>query len=58
MLRRFLREHDGDHNTIAKVICTMSSIFLAAIGENFPGANVTVDWFYVVQLFTTAVDEV
>ncbi|CAO0823448.1 hypothetical protein DFAR_3710006 [Desulfarculales bacterium] len=32
--------------------------FLAAIGEKFPGANVIVDWFYVVQLFTTAVDEV
>ena len=26
--------------------------------EEFPDANVTVDWFHVVQLFTKAVDEV
>ncbi|EKD98675.1 MAG: hypothetical protein ACD_23C00315G0001, partial [uncultured bacterium] len=56
--RRFLREHGGDHNNIAEVVCDMSPAFLAAIGESFPSANVTVDWFHVVQLFTTAVDEV
>ncbi|CAO0823102.1 hypothetical protein DFAR_3480002 [Desulfarculales bacterium] len=32
----------------------MSPAFLATIGESFPGANVTVNWFHVVQLFTTA----
>ena len=32
--------------------------FLAALGESFPNAAVTVDWFHVVQIFTTAVDEV
>lgn len=56
--RRFLSEHGGDHNNIAEVVCDMSPAFLAAIGENFPSANVTVDWFHVVQLFTTAVDKV
>ncbi|CAO0823224.1 hypothetical protein DFAR_3560001 [Desulfarculales bacterium] len=40
------------------MVCVMSPAFLAAIGEDFPGANVTVDWFHVVQLVTTAVDEV
>ena len=58
LFRRFLREHGGDHNNIAEVVCDMSPAFLAAIGESFPGANVTVDWFHVVQPFTTAVDEV
>ncbi|CAO0820371.1 hypothetical protein DFAR_1540022 [Desulfarculales bacterium] len=47
---RFLRKHGGDHNN--------SSAFLATIGESFPGANVAVDWFHVVQCFTAAVDEV
>ena len=36
----------------------MSPALLAASGESFPGANATVDWFHIVQLFTTAVDEV
>ncbi|CAO0823758.1 transposase [Desulfarculales bacterium] len=58
LLRRFLREHGGDHNNIAEVVCNMSPAFLAAIGDGFPGVNVTVDWFHVVQFFTTAVDEV
>ncbi|CAO0822581.1 hypothetical protein DFAR_3180009 [Desulfarculales bacterium] len=31
---------------------------LVSLGESFSGANVTVDWFHVIQLFTTAVDEV
>ncbi|CAO0821159.1 transposase [Desulfarculales bacterium] len=58
MFRRFLREHGSDHNEIAEVVCDMSLAFLVAIGESFPGANVTLDWFHVVQLSTTAVDEV
>ena len=36
----------------------MSRAFLAATEEEFPKANVTVDWFHVVQLFTKAVDDV
>jgi len=36
----------------------MSPAFLSATQEEFPAANVTVDWFHVVQLFTKAVDDV
>jgi len=39
-------------------VCDMSPAFLAAVGEECEHANVTVDWFHVVQLFTTAVDDV
>ncbi|CAO0823486.1 hypothetical protein DFAR_3720004 [Desulfarculales bacterium] len=49
LLRRFLREHGGDHNNITEVVCDMSPAFLAAIGKNFPGANVTVDWFAEIK---------
>ena len=41
-----------------EVVCDMSPAFLAAVGDEFAQANVTVDWFHVVQLFTTAVDTV
>ncbi|CAO0820452.1 hypothetical protein DFAR_1590007 [Desulfarculales bacterium] len=47
LFRRFLREHSGDHNNIAEVVCNLSPAFL------------TVDWFHIAQFFTTAaVDEV
>jgi transposase len=36
----------------------MSPAFLSAVEGNFKSAAVTVDWFHVVQLFTTAVDQV
>ena len=36
----------------------MSGSFVSAVQEHFPRADLTVDWFHVVQLFTTAVDEV
>ncbi len=32
----------------------MSPAFLATVGRIFEKANVTVDWFHVVQLFTKA----
>src|SRR3546814_808448 len=48
----------SDLSKIAEVVCDMSPAFLAAIGETFPDASVTVDWFHVVQLFTRALDEV
>jgi transposase len=56
--RDFLASHGGEPGRIAEVVCDMSPAFLAAIGETFEGATVTVDWFHVVQLFTRAVDEV
>ncbi len=54
----FLVSHGGEADGIVEVVCDMSPAFLAAIGETFEQANVTVDWFHVVQLFTKAVDEV
>lgn len=58
LFRRFLAQHGGNHQNIAEVVCDMSPAFLSAVEENFPAANVTVDWFHVVQLFTSAVDQV
>jgi transposase len=54
--RAFLLEHGGEPTTVAEVVCDMSPAFLAALAQSFPNAAVTVDWFHVVQLFTTAVD--
>jgi len=56
--RAFLSGHGGEPTRIAEVVCDMSAAFLAAAVENFPGAAVTVDWFHVVQIFTTAVEKV
>ena len=56
--KKYLKQHGGDPQSIAEMVCDMSPAFLAAIGESFPKANVTVDWFHVVQLFTKAVDDV
>lgn len=54
----FLAEHGGRPARIAEVVCDMSGAFLAAVGETFEDAAVTVDWFHVVQMFTKAVDDV
>ena len=56
--RHFLQEHGGQPEKILEVVCDMSPSFLAAVQENFEKAEVTVDWFHVVQLFTRALDEV
>jgi transposase len=56
--RRFLDQHGGDPGRIVEVVCDMSGAYIAAIGETFENANITVDWFHVVQLFTKAVDQV
>jgi transposase len=56
--RAFLRSHGGEPTRVAEVVCDMSPAFLAALATSFPNAAVTVDWFHVVQLFTTAVDQV
>lgn len=54
----FLARHGGARSRIAEVVCDMSGAFLAAVGETFDNAAVTVDWFHVVQMFTKAVDDV
>ena len=56
--RAFMLSHRGEPTTVAEVVCDMSPAFLAALAQGFPNAAVTVDWFHVVQLFTTAVDQV
>ncbi|OLN30023.1 Mobile element protein [Desulfovibrio sp. DV] len=60
-VRRF-RDHllvkGGQPERVLEVVSDMSGSFVAAVGEHFPKAEVTVDWFHVVQLFTKAVEEV
>ncbi len=56
--RTFLEEHGGQASNVMEVVCDMSPAFLSATKEEFPEANVTVDWFHVVPLFTKAVDDV
>ena len=56
--KMFLKRHGGKPGRIKEVVCDMSPAFLAAIAKEFPAADVTVDWFHVVQLFTRAVDDV
>ncbi len=56
--KTFLEEHQGKAENILEVVCDMSKAFLAATKEELPNANVTIDWFHVVQLFTTALDDV
>lgn len=34
----------------------MAGSFLAAVKKHLPQAEVTVDWFHMVQVFTRAVD--
>ena len=36
----------------------MSQVFLSGVAEHLPSAEVTVDWFHIVQTFTKALDEV
>lgn len=54
----FLVEHGGDPDNVVEVVCDMSQAFLSGIAENLPSAEVTVDWFHIVQTFTKALDEV
>ncbi len=54
----FIETHGGHPDNICEVVCDMSPAFLSAVKKNFSSAEVTVDWFHVVQLFTSAVDSV
>lgn len=56
--KAFLIAHGGTAGRVVEVVCDMSGAFIAAVGETFPEAAITVDWFHVVQLFTKALDEV
>ncbi|SHM00381.1 ISL3 family transposase [Vreelandella subglaciescola] len=54
----FLAAHQGDPQTVQEVVCDMSPAFLKGVEEHLPKAEVTVDWFHIVQIFTRALDEV
>ena len=56
--RRFLELQGGKAENIVEVVCDMSKAFLAGAKEQFQQAEITIDWFHVVQLFTSAVDKV
>jgi len=55
---QFLTAHQGDAQKIKEAVCDMSPAFLSGSAEQFPDAEVTVDWFRIVQTFTRALDEV
>ncbi len=55
---KFLQERGGCPDSIAVAVCDMSRAFISGIEEQFSKAEVVVDWFHVVKLFNSAVDEV
>ncbi len=54
----FLTAHGGDPDNVVEVVCDMSQAFLSGVAEHLPKADVTVDWFHIVQTFTKRLDEV
>lgn len=54
----FLRTHKGNPEHVLEVVCDMSGAFLSAVPKHLPNAQITVDWFHIVQTFTRALDEV
>ena len=56
--RDFLSTHQGKPEQILEVVCDMSPAFLSGVAEQLPKAEVTVDWFHIVQTFTRALDDV
>ena len=56
--RSYLKAKGGCPDNIAVAVCDMSKAFISGLEEEFPGAEIVVDWFHVVKLFNSAVDEV
>lgn len=54
----FINQHGCCSEQITEVVCDMSQAFLSGINDTFSNANVTVDWFHIVQTFTRSVDAV
>jgi transposase len=54
----FMRTHKGQPEQVLEVVCDMSGAFLSAVPQHLPNAQITVDWFHIVQTFTRALDEV
>ncbi|CAM3455936.1 transposase [Halomonas lysinitropha] len=53
-----LTAQGGDPDNVVEVVCDMSQAFLSGVVEHLPSAEVTTGWFYIVQTFTKALDEV
>ena len=56
--KAFICSHKGNPDDILEAVCDMSPSFLSGIAETLPNAEVTVDWFHIVQTFTRSLDEV
>ncbi|MFP4243867.1 MAG: ISL3 family transposase [Ectothiorhodospira sp.] len=54
----FMKAHNGAPERVLEVVCDMSGAFLKAVPRHFTHAQITVDWFHIVQTFTRALDEV
>ncbi len=57
LFKKHLKAKGGVPERVIEVVSDMSGSFISAVKEHFPQADVTVDWFHVVQLFTRAVDD-
>ena len=49
--RKHLIDKGGHPNRVLEVVSDMSGSFVSAVQEHFPQADLTVDWFHVVQLY-------
>ena len=56
--KEFMKQHQGSPEQVLEVVCDMSGAFLSGVTEHLPQAEITVDWFHIVQIFTKAVDSV
>lgn len=56
--KTYIENPGAGSEQVLEVVCDMSLSFLIVVKDEFPKANVTVDWFHVVQLYTRAVDDV
>lgn len=52
----FMQEHNGNPENIKCFSCDMSPAFLSGIHKYFPNAEITIDFFHVIQAFNNAVD--
>lgn len=50
--RSFLQDQKGHSEHNLEVFCDMSGAFLSAVPKQLPNAQITVDWFHIVQTFT------
>ncbi len=57
LFKKHLKAKGGVSERVIEVVSDMSGSFISAVKKHFPQADVTVDWFPVVQLFTRAVDD-